>query len=80
MMHAYLGWADQNGLRAFQPETESAPRRLTRNTELRSDRVAVWMVLDTAASHAIEFLLQSADYREAWNYFQSHSAHFGRVI
>jgi len=79
-MHAYLGWADQNGLRDFQLETESARNSLTKNTKLRSDRVAVWMVLDTAASHAIEFLLQSADYREAWNYFQSHSAHFGRLI
>lgn len=80
MMHAYIGWADRDGLKAFQPETESAQRRFSRNFDQHLDRVAVWTVLDTAALQAIESLLQAADYREAWEYLQSHSAYFGRLI
>ena len=80
MMHAYLGWADQYGLRAFQPETEAAQRRFTRSLNNRHDRIAVWIVLDTSALHAIESLLLAADYLEAWKYLQSHSAYFGRLI
>lgn len=79
-MHAYLGWADRYGLKGFQPETESAQRRFTSNLNHRHDRVAVWIVLDTSALHAIESLLQAADYCEAWKYLQSHSAYFGRLI
>ena len=80
MMQAYLGWADHSGLRVLQPETDLTQRRFIQNLSDDHDRVAVWIVADSTVLQVLDFLLNSADYREAWTYLQSHSAYFGRLI
>lgn len=80
MMHVYIGLADGSGLRTFLPESDTQQRRLMRQAESGNQQVAVWSVLDSEALVAIQQLLEIADYRSAWRYLQSHSAHFGRLI
>ena len=80
MMHVYLGLADCNGLKAFLPETDSVQRQFSQHVRDDGQRVAVWSVLDSEALSAIHQLLEAADYRAAWRYLQSHSAHFGRLL
>lgn len=80
MTHAYLGLADSDGLKAFLPETDSLQRRFLQLTRDDDQQIAVWSVLDSGALVEIQQLLAAADYRTAWRYLQSHSAHFGRVI
>ena len=54
MKHAYLGWIDRDGLKGFQPETESVDRFLNRLRH-QHDRnmVGIWSVLDTEVIDAI---------------------------
>lgn len=80
MMHVYLGLADGNGLKAFLPETDSVQRRFSQHVRDDAQHVAVWSVLDSDALATIQQLLEAADYRTAWWYLQSHSAHLGRLI
>ncbi len=80
MTHAYLGLADIDGLKAFLPETDSLQRRYSQLARDDGQQIAVWSVLDSDALVAIQQLLNAADYRTAWQYLQSHSAHFGRLI
>jgi hypothetical protein len=80
MTHAYLGLADCNGLKALFPETDSLQRRFSQLVRDDGHHVAVWTVLDSEALAAIQQLLEASDYRGAWRYLQSHSAHFGRLI
>ncbi len=79
MTHAYLGLADGNGLKMFRPETDSLQRRFSQLIRDDGQHVAVWSVLDSDALLAIQQLLEASDYRAAWRYLQSHSAHFGRL-
>ncbi len=80
MMHVYLGWADSEGLRFFQPETDSTLRRFAQLLQHDHRRVAVWSVLDSTALAAVNSLLDVADYKTAWQVLQNHSAHLGRLI
>ncbi len=80
MTHAYLGLADSGGLKTFLPETVSLQRRFSQRVRDDGQHIAVWSVLDSDALVAIQQLLKAADYRTAWLYLQSYSAHFGRVI
>ncbi len=80
MTHAYLGLADSNGLKSFRPETDLTLRQFSQLARENDQHVAVWSVLDSAALATIEYLLDAADYRAAWRFLQSHSAHFGRLI
>ncbi len=80
MMQVYLGWADSEGLRFIQPETDSTLRRFSQLTQHDPQRVAVWSVLDAATVLAIDSLLEAADYQTAWHFLQNHSAHLGRLI
>ena len=80
MTHAYLGLADSDGLKAFLPETDLLQRRYSQLVRDDGQHIAVWSVLDSDALIAVQQLLNAADYRSAWRYLQSHSAHFGRLI
>ncbi len=80
MTHAYLGLADSDGLKTFLPETDSLQRRFSQRVRDDGQHIAVWSVLDSDALAAIQQLLIAADYRTAWQYLQSHSAHLGRLI
>ena len=80
MMHVYLGWADCDGLKSFQPETDSTQRRYTQLVRDHNQRVAVWSVLDSSVLATIQSLLDAADYGTAWRCLQTYSTHFGRLI
>lgn len=80
MTHAYLGLADSDGLKTLLPETDSLQRRFSQRIRDDRQQIAVWSVLDSHAVDVIQQLLDAADYRTAWRYLQSHSAHFGRLV
>jgi len=80
MMHVYLGLADCYGLKTFLPESDVLQRRFVQHVQNDGQHVAVWSVLDSEALATIQHLLDIADYRTAWRYLQSHSAHFGLLL
>ncbi len=79
MKHAYLGWIDRDGLKGFQPETESVDRFLNRLRH-HHDRhtVGIWSVLDTEVLETIQSLLDAAEYQAALHCLLSHAAFVGQ--
>ena len=81
MKHAYLGWIDREGLKGFQPETESVDRLLNRLRQ-QHDRntVGIWSVLDTEVLETIHLLLDAAEYQAALHCLLSHAAFVGQTV
>lgn len=79
MKHAYLGWIDREGLKGFQPETESVDRFLNRLRQ-QHDRhtVGIWSVLDSEVLDTIQTLLDAAEYQAALHCLLSHAAFVGQ--
>ena len=80
MTDAYLCLADRDGLKAVLPETAFSKRQLARLVENRTDRMALWTVLDPQEAQVIDSLLQEAEYIPAMRYLESYIQHWGRVI
>ena len=78
MKHAYLGWIDRDGLKGFQPETESVDRLLSRLRQQDRNMIGIWSVLDTDVLDAIHSLLDAAEYQAALDCLLSHAAFVGR--
>lgn len=78
MKHAYLGWIDRDGLKGFQPETESVDRFLQRLRHADNRFIGIWTVLDSEACDAIHNLLEAAEYQEALECLISHADFVGR--
>ena len=79
MKHAYLGWIDREGLKGFQPETESVDRLLNRLRQQHDrDTVSIWSVIDTEVLETIQALLDAAEYQAALHCLLSHAAFFGQ--
>lgn len=79
MKHAYLGWIDREGLKGFQPETESLDRFLNRlRWQQDRHRVGIWSVLDTEVRDTIQALLDEADYQAALNCLLDHATFVGQ--
>lgn len=79
MKHAYLGWIDRDGLKGFQPETESVDRFLNRLRH-QHDRhtVGIWSVLDTEVLDTIQALLEEADYQAALQCLLNYATSVGQ--
>ena len=79
MKQAYLGWIDREGLKGFQPETESVDRFLNRLRH-QHDRntVGIWSVLDTEVIDAIRCLLDAAEYPSALHCLLCHASFVGQ--
>ena len=79
MKQAYLGWIDRDGLKGFQPETESVDRFLNRLRH-QHDRntVGIWSVLDSDVLDSIHDLLDAAEYQAALHCLFCHATFFGR--
>ncbi len=80
MNHVYLGWADSEGLKEFQPESEQTLEKLIRRTQDQNRCVAVWSVIDSTVLSAVNTLLAAADHQAAWRFLQTHATHIGRVL
>jgi len=79
MKHAYLGWIDREGLKGFQPETDSVDRLLNRLRQQHDrDTVGIWSVLDTEVLDTIQTLLDAAEYQAALHCLLSHAAFVGQ--
>ena len=78
MKHAYLGWIDRDGLKGFQPETESVDRFLNRLRQQQNRQtIGIWSVLDAEVIEAIQTLLDAAEYQAALHCLLSHAAYVG---
>lgn len=79
MKHAYLGWIDRDGLKGFQPETESVDRFLNRLCWQHDlNRVGIWSVLDTDVRDTVQALLDEADYQTALRCLLDHATFVGQ--
>ena len=79
MLHAYLGWIDHEGLKGFQPETESVDRFLIRlRQQLDRNTVGIWSVLDTEVRDTIQALLEEADYQAALQCLLNYATFVGQ--
>lgn len=79
MKHAYLGWIDCEGLKGFQPETESVDRFLIRlRQQLDRNTVGIWSVLDTEVLDSVQSLLDAAEYQAALHCLLCHATFVGQ--
>ena len=79
MKHAYLGWIDREGLKGFQPETESVDRFLIRlRQQLDRNTVGIWSVLDTEVLDSVQSLLDAAEYQAALHCLLCHATFIGQ--